>query len=212
MRQLRRKFERSAGGEAGFTLVEMLVVITIIGLIMGLVGPRVLNYLSESKVKAAKIQMQSFSSALDLFNLDTGRYPASGEGLGALIQSPGTIPAWNGPYLKAACCQTIRGEAICLSFAREHGPYDIVSYGPTVRRAVPEPPPISRAGSAEARPASAVSRSSKSFAFWRSSRSSPPFCCRIFRAAPRARGSKPMRCRSARCSRETSAAIRRRVA
>ena len=61
--------------ERGFTLVEMLVVITIIALIMSLVGPRVLNYLSEFKVKAAKIQMQSFSSALDLLYLDTGRYP-----------------------------------------------------------------------------------------------------------------------------------------
>ena len=61
--------------ERGFTLVEMLVVITIIGLIMGLIGPRVLNYLSESKTKAARIQLQSFSAALDLFYLDVGRYP-----------------------------------------------------------------------------------------------------------------------------------------
>jgi general secretion pathway protein G len=130
MRQLRRKFERSAGGEAGFTLVEMLVVITIIGLIMGLVGPRVLNYLSESKVKAAKIQMQSFSSALDLFNLDTGRYPASGEGLGALIQSPGTIPAWNGPYLKGGLLPNDPwGKPYVYRSPGEHGPYDIVSYG-----------------------------------------------------------------------------------
>ncbi|MGA9560092.1 MAG: prepilin-type N-terminal cleavage/methylation domain-containing protein, partial [Pseudolabrys sp.] len=60
-------------GERGFTLVEILVVITIIALIMSLVGPRVLNYLTESKVKAAKIQMQSFSSALDLLYLDAGR-------------------------------------------------------------------------------------------------------------------------------------------
>jgi len=72
-RERRRKV-----GEEGFTLVEMLVVITIIGLIMGLIGPRVLNYLSESKVKAAKIQMQSFSSALDLFFLDAGRYRSMG--------------------------------------------------------------------------------------------------------------------------------------
>ncbi|WP_213030703.1 prepilin-type N-terminal cleavage/methylation domain-containing protein, partial [Acinetobacter baumannii] len=64
----RRRY-RDNPGQQGFTLVEMLVVITIIGLIMGLIGPRVLNYLSESRVKAAKIQLQSFSSALDLFYL-----------------------------------------------------------------------------------------------------------------------------------------------
>jgi general secretion pathway protein G len=87
-------------GEQGFTLVEMLVVITIIGLIMGLIGPRVLNYLGESKVKAAKIQMQSFASALDLFNLDAGRYPSTSEGLAALVRRTPGIAAWNGPYLK----------------------------------------------------------------------------------------------------------------
>jgi general secretion pathway protein G len=63
----RRGWRRADRGEAGFTLVEMLVVITIIGMIMALVGPRVLNYLSESKAKAAKIQIESFSSALDLY-------------------------------------------------------------------------------------------------------------------------------------------------
>ena len=69
-----RRADRRA--EAGFTLVEMLVVIAIIGLIMGLVGPRVLGYLGESKVKAAKLQIESFSSSLDLFYLDVGRYPS----------------------------------------------------------------------------------------------------------------------------------------
>ena len=82
---------RSGRGDAesGFTLVEMLVVITIIGLIMALVGPRVLNYLSESKVKTARIQIESFTQALDLFYLDNGRYPTSSEGLSALVQRPG---------------------------------------------------------------------------------------------------------------------------
>src|SRR5215467_5368354 len=70
-----------AHSQRGFTLVEMLVVITIIGLIMSLVGPRVLNYLGESKVKAAKIQIQSFTSALDLFYLDAGRYPTTSDGM-----------------------------------------------------------------------------------------------------------------------------------
>src|SRR5690348_18117582 len=101
LREQRQARQRNRHGERGFTLVEMLVVITIIGLIMGLIGPRVLNYLSESKVKAAKIQMQSFASALDLYNLDTGRYPSSAEGLAALVQ-PTTGVAWNGPYLKGA--------------------------------------------------------------------------------------------------------------
>src|SRR5437879_11359904 len=91
---------RRTHGQRGFTLVEILVVITIIGLIMGLVGPRVLNYLTESKAKAAKIQIESFASSLDLFFLDAGRYPSSSEGLGALVQRPGNISGWNGPYLK----------------------------------------------------------------------------------------------------------------
>src|SRR5215207_11172198 len=91
---------RRRRGQRGFTLVEILVVITIIGLIMGIVGPRVLNYLSESKAKAAKIQIESFSSALDLYFLDTGRYPNGSEGLNALVRRPGNINSWNGPYLK----------------------------------------------------------------------------------------------------------------
>src|SRR5271163_61265 len=89
-----RRVDRRA--EAGFTLVEMLVVITIIGL----VGPRVLSYLGESKVKAAKLQIESFSSSLDLFYLDVGRYPTSSEGLTALTEKPGNTAVWNGPYLK----------------------------------------------------------------------------------------------------------------
>jgi len=70
---MRGQAKRRRQGERGFTLVELLVVITIITLIMGIIGPRVLNYLTESKAKAAKIQIESFSSGLDLFFLDTGR-------------------------------------------------------------------------------------------------------------------------------------------
>ena len=116
--------------EGGFTLIEILVVITIIALIMSLVGPRVLNYLGESKVKAARIQIQSLGNTLDLFNLDTGRYPTTGEGLTALVQSPGTIPAWNGPYLKGGVVPNDPwGKAFVYRSPGEHGPYDIMSYG-----------------------------------------------------------------------------------
>jgi general secretion pathway protein G len=117
-------------GERGFTLVELLVVITIITLIMGIVGPRVLNYLTESKAKAAKIQIESFSSALDLFFLDTGRYPNSSEGLAALVQRPGSINAWNGPYLKGGLVPTDPwGNAYVYRSPGQHGAYDILSYG-----------------------------------------------------------------------------------
>jgi general secretion pathway protein G len=124
------KFRGRLRGEGGFTLIEILVVIAIIALIMSLVGPRVLNYLGESKVKAARIQIQSFGSALDLFNLDTGRYPTTGEGLAALVQSPGTLPAWNGPYLKGGVVPNDPwGKAYVYRSPGEHGPYDIMSYG-----------------------------------------------------------------------------------
>lgn len=116
--------------ERGFTLVEMLVVITIIGLIMGLIGPRVLNYLSESKTKAARIQLQSFSAALDLFYLDAGRYPSTSEGLGALAQRPAGLSAWNGPYLKGGAVPKDPWNAAYVYRAPgDHGPYDILSYG-----------------------------------------------------------------------------------
>jgi len=126
----RRGHRARRSAEAGFTLVEMLVVITIIGLIMALVAPRVLNYLSESKAKAAKIQIESFGSALDLFFLDSGRYPSSSEGLGALVQRPGNSPTWNGPYLKGGLVPSDPwGNAYVYRSPGEHGAYDIVSFG-----------------------------------------------------------------------------------
>lgn len=111
-------------------MVEILVVITIIGLIMGLVGPRVLVYLGESKAKAAKIQIESFGSALDLYYLDNGRYPTSSEGLAALVQRSGNSRTWNGPYLKGSAVPTDPwGQAYVYRSPGEHGTYDVVSHG-----------------------------------------------------------------------------------
>ena len=122
--------ERHREGEAGFTLVEMLVVITIIGIVMALVGPRVLGYLGESKVKAAKIQIQSFSSALDLYFLDNGSYPSANEGLTALVQRPAPASAWNGPYLKSGSVPDDPwGHPYVYKVPGDHAPYEIDSYG-----------------------------------------------------------------------------------
>lgn len=116
--------------ERGFTLIEMLVVISIIALIMALVGPRVLNYLTESKVKAAKIQIESLTSALDLYALDTGRYPSNSDGLGALMQRPGGVTSWNGPYLKGNVIpKDPWGQPYVYRAPGLHGAYDIISHG-----------------------------------------------------------------------------------
>ena len=128
-RRRARHVERS-DGEGGFTLVEMLVVITIIGLIMALVGPRVLNYLGESKVKAAKIQIESFSAALDLYYLDNGAYPSANEGLTALVKHPSSAPAWNGPYLRTGSVPDDPwGHPYVYKAPGDHAPYEIDSYG-----------------------------------------------------------------------------------
>jgi general secretion pathway protein G len=122
---------RRSSGMDGFTLVEMLVVLTIISLIVGLVGPRVLNYLGESKVKTAKLQIENFNSALDLFYLDTGRYPSGSEGLEALTQRPSDVAVWNGPYVKGTRIPTDPwGNKYQYRAAADHlPPYEIISLG-----------------------------------------------------------------------------------
>ena len=130
LRERRQARQRNRHGERGFTLVEMLVVVTIMGLVMGLIGPRVINYLSDSKVKAAKIQLQSFSSALDLFNLDAGRYPSTAEGLAALVRRTPGINAWNGPYLRSGNVPNDPwNHPYNYRAPAERGAYDIVSFG-----------------------------------------------------------------------------------
>jgi len=84
----------------GFTLLELLVVLVILGLLAGLVGPQVMNQLEGAKSKTAILQMEELSAALDLYRLDVGRYPDTDQGLGALIEQPSGTLSWNGPYLK----------------------------------------------------------------------------------------------------------------
>jgi general secretion pathway protein G len=117
-------------GQAGFTLVELLVVLVILVLLASLVGPRVMGYLGSSRSKAAKVQIESLSSALELFKLDTGRYPSSSEGLRALVEAPSGIGTWNGPYLtKRDVPNDPWGRPYNYRFPGQSAPFDIFSLG-----------------------------------------------------------------------------------
>ena len=114
----------------GFTLVELLVVLAILGLLAGLVGPQVMKFLGSSKSKTAKLQIEDLSSTLDLYRLEVGRYPTESEGLKSLIEKPSSIASWNGPYLKKGQVpKDPWGFDYQYRFPGEHGTYDIWSLG-----------------------------------------------------------------------------------
>lgn len=99
----------------GFTLIELLVVLVILGLLAGLVGPQVMKYLGESKTKTARLQIADLAAAMDLFHLDVGRYPVASEGLAALVDKPGNLSTWNGPYLKNGKCPGTPGASSTIT-------------------------------------------------------------------------------------------------
>jgi general secretion pathway protein G len=113
----------------GFTLLELLVVVVIIGLLVSYVGPRYFSQLGKSEVGAAKAQMDAIEKALDQYRLDTGRYPPNEFGLAALFTRPANEPKWNGPYLKKAVPQDPWGKDYIYKIPGERGDYDLLSYG-----------------------------------------------------------------------------------
>ena len=96
----RRANRRRPAAAAGFTLLELLVVLVILGLLASVTAPAVARYLSGAKVDAAKLQIQNISTTLDMYRLDTGSYPSPQDGLKALVQRPAAAQRWNGPYLR----------------------------------------------------------------------------------------------------------------
>ena len=93
--------ENEPSSQSGFTLVELLVVLAILGLLVAVATPQVLKYLGKAKNDTARIEMKAMATSLDLFLLDVGRYPTQQEGLPALVANPGGLQSWHGPYLKA---------------------------------------------------------------------------------------------------------------
>jgi general secretion pathway protein G len=125
----RRRPWRQAS-QAGFTLIELLVVLVILGLLAALAGPRVINYLGGAKSDAARLQIENLKAALDLYRLDTGSYPASQQGLGALVKNPGNARGWKGPYLDSPDVPADPwGNPYLYRSPGEHGPFDIYSLG-----------------------------------------------------------------------------------
>jgi len=117
------------GAARGFTLLELLVVIVIIGMLAGLVAPRYFDQVSKSNTKIAKAQIDSLEKALDQYRLDVGSYPSTEQGLEALNARPQNLEKWAGPYLKKAVPLDPWGAAYVYKSPGDHGEYDLLSLG-----------------------------------------------------------------------------------
>ena len=121
----------SRGESHGFTLLEILVVITIIGGILAFAANQIFGKADQATAKIAKSKIVALSGVLDLYKLDTGKYPSTQEGLKALLQAPSGVPNWNGPYLQneGELKDPWRNDLIYRSPGSENRPYEIVSLG-----------------------------------------------------------------------------------
>ena len=123
---LRRRVSRN---EPGFTLLELLVVMVIIGLLAGYVAPKYFSQVGKSEIKIARAQIDALEKALDQFRLDTGHYPTMEEGLAALTARPASETKWDGPYLKKGVPLDPWGNTYVFKIPGEHGDLDLWSFG-----------------------------------------------------------------------------------
>lgn len=120
----------SRGAHGGFTLIELLVVLVILGLLAGLIGPRVVGYLSRGKSDTARLQVEQIAAALDLYLLDMGRYPSESEGIAALVTAPDGAADWRGPYLrKREIPVDPWGHEYHYRYPGQNGDFDLFSLG-----------------------------------------------------------------------------------
>lgn len=122
--------KRRRSGEAGYSLLEILLGLAIIALLIGVAGPRLFSLFERGKHKVAEIQMEQLQASLDLFRLDMRRYPTTEEGLAALLERPGAAEGrWSGPYIDKASGLTDPWDAPYVYRSEAAGAYDLVSYG-----------------------------------------------------------------------------------
>jgi len=117
------------GPQRGFTLLELLVVMVIIGLLAGYVAPKFFAHIGSSEIKAARAQIDSLEKALDAYRLDIGAYPSTEQGLTALVQRPANEARWSGPYLKKGLPKDPWGRPYHYRQPGEHGDFDLLSHG-----------------------------------------------------------------------------------
>jgi general secretion pathway protein G len=114
---------------SGFTLLELLVVMVIIGLLAGFVAPRFFAQIGKSETKAARAQLDALEKALDQYRLDVGRYPSTEQGLAVLVERPAGLVRWSGPYLKKTVPLDPWGHPYVYKSPGDHGEFDLLSYG-----------------------------------------------------------------------------------
>ncbi|WP_375056552.1 type II secretion system major pseudopilin GspG [Zobellella sp. DQSA1] len=124
------RYNKTRTSRLGFTLLELLVVLVILGLLASLVGPQVLRQLAGSKTKTAQLQIRELGTALDLYRLEVGRYPTTAEGLEALLSAPTNTRGWNGPYLtKRTIPKDPWGNDYHYRSPGQYGDFDLFSLG-----------------------------------------------------------------------------------
>ncbi len=128
-RMNRHNSRNNHGRSAGFTLIELMVVVVILGLLAGLVGPAVFKQLGGAKSKTAGIQISDLEAALEMYKLDVGHYPPTQAGLQALQDKPADATGWNGPYLKKAVPKDPWGNEYHYKYPGERAEVDIFTYG-----------------------------------------------------------------------------------